>query len=185
MRCALLAIVLVVAVGGRIHANEAQNFVSLDPEPVGHPWWLRAKFHPFETEVREIPIQAIRKTWCKASEFRRDLFPEDLRQDLNLQDFAVDGFFDGSKTKQTFLVGAYETCDGIRGRFFLLLGWTRQRSPIIRFVREVPTDHQFAVLRALPDSSILIWDCMNCDTASRIKWDRSKRGFVSIPDTED
>jgi hypothetical protein len=154
-----------------------QGFVTLAPEPSYYAWWLRAAFHPFETQVRGIPIQKIRSTWCKASEFRRDLFPPELELNDGLS-FAVDGFFDGSNLKQTALVGAYESCAGAKGTFLLILRWPRQGSPTIRFIKEMPTDRQFAILEARPDSSIIVWSCMCCDSASRLKWDRSRGRFA-------
>jgi hypothetical protein len=179
MRKVLLALLSAVAIGGSLHPVESQEFVTLDPEPAYYAWWLRARFHPFETEVRGIPAQAIRNTWCKASEFRLDLFPKDLDFDDGLS-FAIDGFFDGSKTRQTALVGAYETCDGGTGSFLLILDRPHKGPPAIRFVHEMKTDHQFEILRAGPDSSIMIWHCMSCDNGSQLKWNRSKRRFVWV-----
>jgi hypothetical protein len=113
----------------------------------------------------------------QASEFRRDLFPKDLDFDDGLS-FAVDGFFDGSKTRQTALVGAYETCDGVTGSFLLIVDQLRQGPPAIRFVEEMKTDHQFGILRAGRASSITMFHCMSCDDAARLKWNPSKRRFV-------
>src|SRR5215475_1800232 len=85
-------------------------------------WWLRTRYHPFGTEVRGIPVATIRSTWCKANEFRKDLFPGKLSASFgeDKSPFAADGFFDGSRTNQTALVGAYETCSGKHGAFFLI-----------------------------------------------------------------
>jgi hypothetical protein len=179
MRIALLALFFVIAIGLRVGAGEAQDFVTMDPEPANYAWWLRARFHPFETEVRGIPVQKIRKNWCTASEFRRDLFPPDLDFDDGLS-FAIDGFFDGSKIKQAALVGAYERCDGATGSFLLILDQPRQGPPAIRFVHEMPTEHQFVILRAERGPSIMLWHCMSCDNGSQLKWNRSKRRFTWV-----
>jgi hypothetical protein len=179
----LLAIILsAIVIGCRAHAGDPrQEFLTLEPsEKAFDAWWLRAEFHPFETQVRGIPIQRIRSKWCRATEFRRDLFPPDLEFDDDLF-FAVDGFFDGSKMKQTALVGVYESCAGVKGSFLLILGWPRQGRPTIRFIEEFRSERQFAILRAQPDSSIIVWNCMSCDNASQLKWDRSKRRFVWVP----
>jgi hypothetical protein len=177
MRKVLPALLSAIAFGGCVHAAQAEDFVTVDSDPQGYAWWLRARFHPFETEVRGIPVQAIRKTWCKASEFRRDLFPKDLDFDDGLS-FAVDGFFDGSKTRLTALVGAYETCDGVTGSFLLILDQPRHGPPAIRFVHEMKTDHQFGILRAERDASIMMWHCMSCDDGAQLKWNRPKHRFV-------
>jgi hypothetical protein len=164
------------ATASHIRTSHAQqSFVTLAPQ-FDYAWWLRAEFHPFETQVRGIPIQKIRSTWCKASEFRRDLFPPGLEFNDGFS-FAVDGYFDGSNVRQTALVGAYESCAGEKGRFLLILRWQRQGLPTIQFIEEIPTDRQFAILQARPDSSIIVWTCMCCDSASRLKWDRSRRRF--------
>ena len=183
MKNFLRAFFFVVTVGGCIHTDETrQSFITVAPEPTIEAWWLRAEFHPSQTEVRGIPIQAIRKTWCKASEFRRELFPADFQKDVQRASFAVDGFFDGSKIKQTALVGAYESCSGEKGTFLLVIGWPRQGPPTIRFVQELPTKHQFAVVKALPDATILVVECMDCGNYTRYKWDRSNREFVWVAD---
>jgi hypothetical protein len=179
MRNVLLAFFSVLAVVGGVQAGAAQDFVTLDPQPESSAWWVRARFHPFETKVRGIPVQDIRKTWCKASEFRRELFPRDFEFDDGLF-FSIDGFFDGSKIKQTALVGAYETCDGATGGFLLIVGWEPRGLPAVRFVSELKTDHPFSILRAEKDSSIMKWNCMSCDDGGKLKWDRSKRRFVWI-----
>lgn len=179
MRHLLLALFFVIATGGCLHTGGEQDFVTLDPQPEGNAWWLRARFHPFETQVRGVPVQQIGLNWCKASEFRRELFPRELDFNDGLS-FAIDGFFDDSKVKQTALVGAYETCDGVKGTFLLILGWLPQGVPTIRFVHERPTDHQFSILRAGQGSSIESWHCMSCDSGSQLKWDRSKRRFVWV-----
>lgn len=179
MRNAALALLVVIAIGGCVHTGEAEDFITLDLKPEGYAWWLRARFHPSETQVRGIPVREISKNWCKASEFRREMFPRELDFNDDLS-FAIDGFFDGSKIKQTAVVGAYETCDGTRGSFLLILNSPRQGPPTIRFVHEMPTDHQFGILRAGPNSSIESWHCMSCDSGSRLKWDRSKRRFVWV-----
>jgi hypothetical protein len=85
--------------------------------------------------------------WCKATEFRKDLFTLGTESDLEHSGgllFAVDAFFDGSKTRQTALVGAYEACAGKNGSFFMVLAWPWGTAPVIRFVRE--TDIPFGML---------------------------------------
>jgi hypothetical protein len=66
---ASLFFILTTAVGN----TESNNFVNIAAG--GYAWWLSAEFHPFDVEVRGIPVGKIRATWCKATEFRKDLFP--------------------------------------------------------------------------------------------------------------
>src|SRR6185312_17020724 len=81
-------------------AAAPNDFVTIKPGPSGYAWWLRADFHPFETQVRGIPVKQIRATWCKASEFRKELFPPDLAKDFEPPTyglaFSFDRPFDGS-----------------------------------------------------------------------------------------
>jgi hypothetical protein len=186
MRNVLLALLLTIGMGDHVHAAEAQDFVTVDSLfKDTYPWWMRAQFHPSETQVRGIPVQAIRKTWCKASEFRRELFPAELQDDLKSRNFAIDGFFDGSKSRLTALVGVYETCEGHGGMFVLILGWLRQDPPkhgppTVRFVSERSTAYPFAVIKALPDSTIVLDDCRFCDDGNSLTWDRSRRRFIWV-----
>src|SRR5215813_6071250 len=90
---AILLASLSIAVGAGGRAEE-QAFVKIAPEPKSYAWWLRAEFHPFETAVRGIPISAIQKSWCKATEFRNDLFPAEAAPYLEHSGglaFSVDG----------------------------------------------------------------------------------------------
>ena len=59
------------ALGSAVAQN---NFLIATPEPQLSAWWLRTAFYPFEKEVRRIPVRKIRSTWCKATEFRKELF---------------------------------------------------------------------------------------------------------------
>jgi hypothetical protein len=182
MKCVLTAAFFVFATA---FCNAQQsNFVNTAPEPSSYAWWLRTEFHPFEERVQGIPIGQIRKTWCKATEFRKDLFPSDLASDLDQNgglSFSVDGFFDGSKTKQTALLGVYESCTGERGTFLLVLAWPRSGQPTIRFIHEIPGEHQFAVLGPVRNSTISVFHCMECDHLTQFKWDKSKGRFVMLP----
>ena len=164
-------------------AGAQSNFLSTTPEPQWSAWWLRTEFYPFEKEVRRIPVRKIRSTWCKATEFRRELFPENFQPDIANSglSFAVDGVFDGSKANQTALVGVYETCNHERGTFLLVLAMQRNGPPTIRFVHEMPSDRQFAILKVSEDAStLMVFHCMECDHISAFKWDRSKRRFTLI-----
>ena len=181
MKAILLAslfFILTTAVGN----TESNNFVSIAPEPKGSAWWLRAEFHPLDVEVRGIPVGKIRATWCKATEFRKDLFPPGTEGDLEHSgrlSFTVGGSFDGSKTRQTALVGAYEACTGKKGSFLLVLAWPQGRAPVVRFIREM--DMPFGMLTVSTDSTLIVSHCMGCDHVTKFKWDKSRRGFVHIP----
>jgi hypothetical protein len=181
---ASLVLLVTAAIG---HAQQS-GFIRIAPEPKSYAWWLRAEFHPFETQVRGIQITKIRRTWCKATEFRNDLFPPEAAPYLQRSgglSFSVEGSFDGSKAKQTALIGVYETCAGERGSFLLVLAHPRQNNAsTIRFVHEMP-DQQFGMLVALPDSTIQVFHCMECDHTTKFKWDNSKKRFLQLPPDEE
>jgi len=175
--------ILVVVLATTASNAQQREFVSITPEPKSYAWWLRAEFHPFETEVHGIPIGTLRKTWCKATEFRNSLFPPEATPDLEHSGgltFSVDGSFDGSKAKQTALIGVYEPCTGERGSFLLVLSQAQGKSATVRFVHEMP-DVQFGMLTALPDSTIQVFHCLECDQTTKFKWDKSKKRFRQLP----
>ncbi|AMN44673.1 hypothetical protein [Rhodoplanes sp. Z2-YC6860] len=176
----ILSALLLVTLCATVSNAQPGDFVTLAPQPSGYAWWLRAEFHPADIMVRGIPVGKLRPTWCKATEFRKDLFPADLATDLDQTgglSFAADGFFDGSKVKQTALVGAYETCDGKRGSFLLVLAWPRDDAPVVRFVHEMSIP--FAML-GMRHSTIVIFHCMECDHVTEFKWDKSNRRFAQL-----
>jgi hypothetical protein len=177
---AILSALLLVSLCTTLSNAQSDDFVKLAPEPSSYAWWLRAEFHPFDVAVRGIPVGKLRATWCKATEFRKELFPPDLATDLDQSDglsFAADGFFDGSKVKQTALVGAYEACDGKRGSFLLVLAWPRDNAPVVRFVHEMSIP--FAMLE-VTNSTVVVFHCMECDHVTKFKWDKSKGRFAQL-----
>jgi len=162
-----------------VHAAE-RPFMETTPGP--EAWWLRTEYHPFGKEVRGFPVAKIRADWCKANEFRKDLFPKELAASLEAKSpFTADGFFDGSKTRQTALVGAYETCAGKRGVFFLIMSRPEGKPAEISFVREFPGEREFAALDAFKDGTIVVFHCLECDSATQFRWSRVRKQFVRVP----
>jgi hypothetical protein len=113
---AILSVCFLIA-GPAIGGAEDKPFLTTSPTPEYYAWWLRTEYHPFGADIRGIPPGKIRAGWCKVNELRRDMFPDDLALYFgeDKSPFAVDGVFDGSKTRQTALVGVYQTCKGARG----------------------------------------------------------------------
>jgi hypothetical protein len=180
----LLLSVLTAAAGtaeANVDTTQSNGFVAIAPQPTGHAWWLRAHFRPFETQVRGIPIAKISASWCKATEFRKDLFPPDAAVDINSSygSFSIDGHFDGTTLRQTALIGVYETCSGRRGSFLLVLAHPQGKPPEIRFLHAFPGT-QFGVLAVLPDATIQVFHCMECDNVTQFRWDKSTKRFVRL-----
>lgn len=169
-----------------------QSFVTVEGDLKKVAWWVLADFHPFTTDVRGIPANQIRKNWCKATEFRKDLIPSELlfregsdeMEDSKLA-FAVEGRFDGSAANQVALVGVYQECTGQKGRFILILDQLTNGKAKIRFVDALPIDHQFGALAKGENNTIEVWACMECDGRSVLKWDRKKRKFDWLPEPDD
>ncbi len=174
------------------HARAEPAFVTIQGDLTRTAWWVLADFHPFTTEVRGIPVSKIRKSWCKATEFRKDLIPKELLveggvdgMEANKMSFAVEGHFDGSATKQVALVGVYEECAGKRGQFILILDQPADGKAKIRFINAMQMDHQFGALQKGEDNTVVTWSCMDCDGRSVLKWDRKKRKFDWLPEPDE
>ncbi len=187
-----IAALCFAATSGVIATHAEQPFVTVDGDTKDVSRWELADFHPFTTEVRGLPVGQIRKDWCKATEFRKDLIPKEFlfeygadAMDAGKLSFAIEGNFDGTKTRQVALVGVYQECSGQKGRFLLILDLVANGQPKIRFVNAVPAAHQFTALRLQPNNVIAAWTCMNCDLVSRLKWDRKRRNFTWLPDAVD
>ena len=165
-------------------------FVTIEGDRKDTGWWDLADFHPFTTYVRGIPVNQIRKNWCKATEFSKELIPKQLllvdgqdQMDANRVFFAVEGNLDGSATKQVALVGVYQECAGEKGSFVLILDQPiSTKKARVRFVHSWKTDRQFAVLEKSKGNLITLWTCMACDEQrSDLQWDRKKRKFGWLP----
>jgi hypothetical protein len=160
------------------------QFVTINGDLKAAAWWVLADFQPFTTEVRGIPANQIRKNWCKATEFRKDLIPRELLfengSDQMAQaelSFALEGRFDGSLVTQIALVGVYQECSGKKGRFILIIDRPAGGPPKIRFVNAIATDRQFGALARGKDNTLVAWACMECDGYSTLKWNRKSRKF--------
>ncbi len=173
-------------------AHGQPPFVTLEGDLTKVAWWVIADFHPSTTEVRGIPAGKIRKGWCKATEFRKDLIPKELLVEGGVDameeaglSFAVQGHFDGSAATQVALVGVYQECSGRKGRFVLILDQLPDGKAKVHFLSAVPTGHQFGVLSLGKDNTIVARTCMECDDISRLRWDRGKRKFEWLPEPEE
>ena len=178
-RIVLAAICAVLAT-----AASAQSFVTVPPGSKMEAWWLRAQFHPMHTEVRGIPVGKIRPDWCKATEYKRELFPKELLiengTDLmaySHQSFALTGHFDRSKSRQVALVGVYQTCGGEKGSFLLIIDADTRK---VRFVDAIPSKTQYAVLSLASRNTIALFHCMECHDSGLLRWNPKKKTFAWV-----
>jgi hypothetical protein len=162
-------------------AQAEQAFVTVKPEPKMEAWWLRAEFHPMDAQVRGIPVAQIRRNWCKATEYTRDLIPKELLEESGSDtmketglSFSVTGNFDRSKTRQVALVGVYQTCGGLKGSFLLVIDEDTKK---VRFVNASASKTQFAVLAADKNDIVILY-CMECDVGGRLRWNAKQKKFA-------
>lgn len=188
----ILAPMLLVACGndtGQTVGREQQgktaanSFVSIKEGAQPSVWWVRAEYHPFETSVRGLPVAEIDVNWCKASEFRRELFPPELLK-MDGEDilekpgnaFALRGKFDGAN-EHLALVGVYETCKQQRGTFLLILDETKSGKARVVTVHQFAEYFQFPSLSLTRDHNVELWWCFRCDNYQELYWDKSKSQY--------
>ncbi len=135
-----------------------------------------------------MPVDQIRKGWCKATEFRKDLIPKEYlfqggadAMEASNRSFALEGNFDGSTTRQVALVGVYEECKGTKGSFVMILDLPTSGKPRIRLLEAMRTEHQFSALSLGEDKTISVWSCMDCDDFANLKWNSKRKRFVWLP----
>ena len=185
----VLAVGVLMLMAARAPAQ--QVFVTLNCYLKKEAWWVIAEFNQFTTEVRGIPADQIRKSWCKATEFRKELIPKELLFENGADvmkgagmSFAIEGRFDGATTRQIAVVGVFQECAGKKGRFMLLLDQPEGEKPKIRFVDAIRTNRQFGALSKDKGGKLVLWGCMECDGYSVLKWDRKKNRFGWEPQAE-
>jgi hypothetical protein len=165
-------------------AHAQQGFVTIQPGPKPTAWWLGAEFNPMHEEIRGIPVAKIRRNWCKATEFSRDLIPKDLLVENGTDlmayskvTFSLDGNFDRTKTRQTALVGVYQTCAGKKGSFLLIFDQGTQK---VRFVDTVSDKPHFVALSQVSAPAIAVFYCMECGNYATLRWNPAKNAFAWV-----
>ena len=162
----------------------AQSLVTVPPGSKMEAWWLRAQFHPMDQEVHGIPVGKIRRNWCKATEYKRELFPKSLLVEngtdlmaYSHQSFSLTGSFDHSGAKQVALVGVYQTCGGEKGSFLLIIDEGTRK---VRFVDAIPRKTQYAALALAPRNTIALFHCMECEDSGLLRWNPKKKTFAWV-----
>ena len=97
----LIATLSFILISSAVVARAEQPFMTVEGDTSSTAWWVLAEFHPFTTEVRGIPVGQIRKGWCKATEFRKELIPREFlfaggedAMEASQRSFAIEGQFD-------------------------------------------------------------------------------------------
>ena len=151
------------------------------PQPKDDVWWLRADFHALHREVRGIPVAKISADWCKATEFKRELFPKELLFEngadvlapANLS-FSLEARSNGPGRSRSRLSDLRDL-PRTKGRFFLILDAATNR---VRFLDAGVAKDRFSAIAPAGRSGIVIMHCLECYIGSTVRWDRARKRFV-------
>jgi len=183
IRLTVLALLFVT----NIAMAEQPGFVTVDDSPSNYAWWLRARYHPFSTTVRGIPVKRLDRKWCKANEFTKPLFPTELLNEDGTDilkgpglSFSLTDTFGPRAAKLTVLVGAYERCDSEKGLFLLILERKNKGKKAI-FLDQFPNEKALPSVRKVSQNSIELWWCVECDNFQELEWQRKEGRFEWKP----
>jgi hypothetical protein len=165
-----------------------QTMARVNPEPASSAWWLRIEFRPTHDTIRGIPVGNLDASWARVSVLHKDVIPRrflfeggsDIMAACKLE-FNRSGDFDHDGIEDDALVGVYESKTGTRGEFILIVtkrhgGWEKI------FIESWPGKSGFLAL-AQHGRNLVVWDCMECDSASELAWDKGARKFYWVPAT--
>lgn len=174
------AILVLAALLIRCQPVNDESIARLNPDPSGCAWWLRIEFRPVHQTIRGIPVRNLDSNWIRATELKKSYIPKDLLFEFgrdgmaeNHLEFARSGDFNKDGNPDEALVGVYEDRQGVRGGFILILSQRGHKLEKI-YLEEWPGNPVFVALGRNGDN-LLVWSCMECDSAQELGWDR-KRG---------
>jgi hypothetical protein len=159
--------------------NEA-TIARVNPDPSYYAWWLRIEFQPVHQSVRGIPFRELDSNWIRATELKKSYIPKallfefgrDVMAENNLE-FARTGDFNKDGNPDVALVGVYQDRQGGRGGFLLILTQRWHKLEKLH-LEQWPGKPGFVAL-SLNGDNLLVWSCMECDSADELGWNR-KRG---------
>jgi hypothetical protein len=164
------------------HPVNDTTIARLNPEPSGYAWWLRIEFRPVHQTVRGIPLRNLDSNWIRATELKKSYIPKELLYEFgrdvmadNHLVFTRSGDFNKDGNPDEALVGVYEDRVGKRGGFILILSQRGDRLEKIH-LEQWPGKPGFVAL-SLTGDNLLVWSCMECDSAGELGWDRTRGRF--------
>jgi len=179
--------ILVLLFAANAAIAEQPAFVTVDDSPSNYAWWLRARYHPFSTTVRGIPVSRLDRKWCKANEFTKSLFPDELLSEGGTDilkgpglSFSITDTFGPRAAKLTVLVGAYARCDSEQGLFLLILEKLKKGKKAI-YLAQFPDEKALPSVRKVSPNSIELWWCVECDNSQELEWRRKEGRFEWKP----
>ena len=189
MKKPVLFFAMLVAAGLLIRCRPANDasIARLNPDPSGCAWWLRIEFRPVHQTVRGIPVRNLDSNWIRATELKKSYIPRELLFEFGRDEmaeyhlgFTRSGDFNQDGNPDEALVGVYENRQGVRGGFILILS---QRGPELEkiYLEEWPGKPGFVAL-GLNGDNLVVWGCMECDSAAELAWDRKRGCFEWMTD---
>ena len=146
---------------------------------ITYAWWLTEEYAATETEIESIPVGQLDKEWVRASVLsKKRLSPEGqnyLKERLmGKQDvyFALRSDFNKDGVEDKALVGVYETKEGEKGRFLLILSRPKDGKWKQDYLEVDRSKPGFSAL--LYREGKLSWiDCFECDGFPDVIWEKN------------
>jgi hypothetical protein len=143
-------------------------------------WWLTVNFKVEGTSIEGIPIENIDPSWKYANILSRDKIPKkaldsdpyDPMTEYNYR-FIIEKDINNDGSAEKILTGVYETKDGNKGRFILILE-TVKKSWQKAFLKKGGETSGFSILNETKEGVVFWTFCMECGMAGYIKWDGEK-----------
>lgn len=190
----------IIAIAACLFAGTAWSsqglLVTLNPDADGIAWSEHTEFQPRGMSIRGIPVRQLRSDWCKASEFTLQAFPDSARRHGRYgldqlmstlgATFSTSGTF-GTGKRLDVLLGVFETCQGQRANFLLVLDPERAGQDGIVQLEEISKRATFVYLQTdRTGESFWTVSCFACDDpGTRYRWDPRRGRFVADPHIEE
>jgi hypothetical protein len=166
----------------------AQNFVKIkykdNESPDQVAWWLRAQYNPYSAKIQGIYVNKIDPTWCYANEFKKDLFPSELNEDLDDANFSFTDYYylyPQTITRITVTTGVYERCNGQKGVFALVFDESKKNKTIIQleqFDSNNSYDGIILLYKGIANRGFSLYFCFSCDVNVNLQWNKNRSNFI-------
>jgi hypothetical protein len=141
-------------------------------------WWLTEEYAATETKIESIPVGQLNKEWVRASVLSKarlspegqDYLKKRLKEKQDVY-FVLRDDFNKDGVQDEALVGVYETKEGKKGRFLLILSHTQDQKWKKDYLEVDRSKPGFSAL--LYREGKLSWiDCFECDGFPDVIWSK-------------